>query len=76
MIDETLDLESETFHFTLTGERVKVIMGALEFSHGFLGGVDVELQEQIVAANNDIADQITQQISESTETEIEDEYTE
>ena len=62
MIDETLDLESQQFTLLLSGAQVKIIMEALHFSHGFLGGVDAEVQESVVEVNNTIVEQITAQI--------------
>jgi uncharacterized FlaG/YvyC family protein len=69
MIDETADLESQTFTLTLSGEYIKVIMNALHFTHGFMGGVDAEIQEQTVQVNNAIVDQVTQQIPEEEQVE-------
>jgi len=61
-LDESLDLESQTFNLTLTGESIKIIMSSLHFSHGFFGGVDTEIQDQTVAVNNEIVSQVTEQI--------------
>lgn len=65
MIDETLDLESQSFNLLLSGEQIKIIMEALHFSHGFLGGLDADVQESVVAVNNAIVDQVTEQIEET-----------
>jgi hypothetical protein len=62
VLDETLDLESQNFDLVLSGESIKIIMEALHFSHGFFGGVDASLQEQIIEVNNLLVEQVMEQI--------------